>query len=138
MIEKFEDLDLESVETLEQAEEKLKEKLGVSFEQLKQALSDYTVAHAEELTHEFVNIAPLGDYSKVLDNNDGMAEFLKTEAHKIEHWHIQGLTASDVRKDLISFHFANDAVDDGDSFQGFVYVSFQGKIKHAFTQGNDN
>jgi hypothetical protein len=158
MIEKFEDLGLETLDVVEdiegptqpitleewnkqrmdKAEALIKEKLGVTFGELKQLLSNYTVEHAEELTHEFVNIAPFCDYSKLLEDNDSMAEFLKTEAHKVEHWILQGIRESDVKKGLISFEFQNDSVDDGDVFQGFVYVSFQGKIKHAFTQGNDN
>jgi hypothetical protein len=158
MIEKFEDLGLDTLDveeevegptqpiTLEEynkqrmqkAEALVKEKLGVTFDELKQLLSNYTVEHAEELTHEFVNIAPFCDYSKLLEDNDGMAEFLKTEAHKVEHWHLQGIRKSDYKENLVSFEFLNDSVDDGDVFQGFVYVSFQGKIRHAFTQGNDN
>jgi len=138
MIEDFKDLELDDVDTIEKAEEKIQEKLGVTFLQLKQALSEYVLAHAEELTHEFVNMAPYGDFSKLLEDNDSMAEFLKMEAHKPENWLVQGLTPSDVQKNLISFHFANKSVDDGDVFEGFVYVSFTGKIKHAFAQGNDN
>lgn len=138
MIEKFEDLNIIEEDSLVQVEEKVKEKLGLSFTDLKNALTDYVVSHAEELTHEMPNIAPLGDYEKLLEDNDSMAEFLKTEASKTEHWKIQGVTVSEVQKNLLSFHFGNDAVDDGDAFEGFVYVSFSGKIKHAFAQGNGN
>ncbi len=157
MIEKFEDLGFEKlgeddvegpVQPISPQEEAklfiaqvdaiLQEKLGISIDFLKQQLSEYTVSHAEELTHEFVNVAPFGDYSKLLEDNDGMAEFFKTEAHKVEHWRLLGITPSDVQKNLINFQFQNKAVDDGDVFDGFVYVSFSGKIKHAFTQGNDN
>lgn len=156
MIESFEDLDLKNVlkpediegpvqplspeeewkQTLAKMDTIFQEKLGVSIEQLKQSLSEYVVSHAEELTHEFVNIAPLGDYSKLLEDNDSMAEFLKTEAHKSEHWYLVGISPSDVQKNLISFSFGNKAVDDGENFEGFVYVSFQGKIRHAFAQGS--
>lgn len=147
MIEKFEDLELDSIKSetesdvdtmVQQIDARLQEKLGVSFAGLKQALSEYVLAHAEELTHEFVNIAPYGDYGKLLEDNDSMAEFFKTEGHKVENWEVQGLTPHDVHKNLITFHFANKSVDDGDVFQGFVYVSFQGKIRHAFAQNSDN
>lgn len=158
MIEKFADLELDSLDTEEDVEDPtqsisleeynkrrmakaeaiFKEKLGITFDELKQSLSKYTVEHAEELTHEFVNIAPFSDYSKLLEDNDSMAEFLKTEAHKVEHWVLQGVKQSDVKENLVSFEFMNDSVDDGDVFQGFVYVSFQGIIRHAFTQGCDN
>ena len=156
MIEKFEDLGFDKLgeevegphqpispeeqakQWLDQIESCIKEKLDVTFDMLKQSLSEYVVAHAEELTHEFVNIAPFGDYAKLLEDNDGMAEFLKTEAHKPEHWRLLGITPSDYKKNLISFQFSNKSVDDGDVFDGFVYVSFEGKIRHAFAQGNDN
>lgn len=136
MVEKFADLGLEKAETVEQAEQMVQEKLGISFLEMREALSSYVISKAEELTHEFVNIAPLGDYGKLLEDNDSMAEFLKTEAHKPEHWEIQAVRPSDVQKELISFEFGNNAVDDGDIFKGFVYVSLQGKIKHAFAQGD--
>lgn len=157
MIESFDDLDFKNAlkpeeiegpvqplspeeewkQTLAKMDAVIQEKLGVSFEMFKQALSDYTVSHAEELTHEFTNIAPLGDYSKLLEDNDSMAEFLKTEAHKPEHWYLVGVREPDEKhKNLITFSFGNRAVDDGENFEGFVYVSFQGKIRHAFTQGS--
>jgi hypothetical protein len=135
MIEKMEDLDLQVEDTMEQVQQKIQEKLGVSILELQQALSNHVVEKAESLTHEFVNIAPLGDYSKLLEDNDSMAEFLKTEGHKPEHWILYGVRVSDVNPNLLSFNFTNDAVDDGEIFQGFVFVSFQGKIKHAFAQG---
>lgn len=138
MIEQYSDLQLHEAKSIEEVEQIVKEKLGVSFEEMKQRLSDYVSTHAEELTHEFVNMAPLGDYSKLLEDNDSMAEFLKSEAHKPEHWIAESVGPSDVQKNLISFQFSNKAVDDGTVFDGFVYVSLQGKIKHAFAQGNDH
>jgi len=113
---------------------KVQEKLGLTMETIKEALSKATIERAEEFTLEFPNIAPMGDYEKLIEDNDGMAEFLKNEAHKPEHWKLVGLKISDVKKDLISFIFANMAVDDGTTFKGFVFVSTTGKIKHAFAQ----
>lgn len=138
MIDNFEDLGLDDKDEMPQVEQKIQEKLGLTVAEMKAALGDYVQGHAEELTHEFVNMAPLGDYSKLLEDNDSMSEFLKTEGFKSEHWELRGIRASDVQKNLLSFEFANKSVDDGESFQGFVYVSFQGKIKHAFAQGCDN
>lgn len=135
MIEKFDDLGLEDKDEMPAVEQKIQEKLGVSVSDMKEALSKYVVEHAEELTHQFVNMAPLGDYSKIIEDNDGMAEFLKTEGHKPEHWQLYGVRTSDVSSNLLSFNFTNDAVDDGESMNGFVFVSYQGKIKHAFAQG---
>jgi len=136
MIEKFEDLGLETTDDLDKIDVKIKEKLGISFTDMTNALSEYVISHAEELARDFVNIAPFGDYSKLLEDNDSMREFLKNEAHKPEHWLISSISPSDLKKDLISFNFINKSVDDGDIFQGFVYVSFGGKIKHAFAQGD--
>lgn len=135
MIEKFEDLDLQTEDTMEQVDTKVQEKLGLSVADMRQALSAHVIDKAESLTHEFVNFAPLGDYGNLLEDNDSMAEFLKTEGHKPEHWKLYGVRVSDVNPNLLSFNFSNDAVDDGEIFQGFVFVSFQGKIKHAFAQG---
>lgn len=135
MIEKLEDLDLQVEDSMEQVEVKVQEKLGISVMEMRAALSSHVVEKAESLTHEFVNIAPLGDYGALLEDNDSMAEFLKTEAHKPEHWQLYGVRTSDVNPNLLSFNFSNDSVDDGDVFQGFVFVSLQGKIKHAFAQG---
>lgn len=153
MIEKFADLGLDALDEeeieassieeynqqrLAKAETLIKEKLGVSFDEMKQALSVYVASHGEELALEMVNIAPLGDYGNLLEDNDSMAEFFKSEAHKVEHWVLESVRPSDVNENLISFQFRNNSIDDGESFQGFVFVSLQGKIKHAFGQGCDN
>lgn len=135
MVEKFEDLELHEDDKLEVIEQKIKDKLGISVDEMRQALSKYVVEKAEELTHEFVNIAPLGDYSKLLEDNDSMAEFLKTEAHKPEHWKLYSVRVSDINPSLFTFDFKNQSVDDGDIFTGFVYVSKSGVIRHAFAQG---
>lgn len=121
-------------DTAETISVKVQEKLGISIETMKESLSKVTIDRAEEFTLEFPNIAPLGDYDKLIEDNDGMAEFLKNEAHKSEHWKLTGLKISEVKGDLISFIFANMAVDDGTTFKGFVFVSTTGKIKHAFAQ----
>jgi hypothetical protein len=138
MIEKIEDFDLKETDSVEEIDSKIKEKLGVSVPEMQEALSKYVISNAEELTLQLVNIAPLGDYSKLLEDNDSMADFLKSEANKPEHWLLNSLRLSDVNSNLLSFEFINDAIDDGDSFKGFVFVSLQGKIKHAFAQGDDN
>ena len=137
MIEKFEDLEFETADTIESVEAKVQEKLGITVQEMKEALSVSVSQYAEILAStEFVNIAPLGDYGALIEDNDGMAEFLRTEAHKPEHWQLSGVNVTEDGKKLLTFNFANDSVDDGDVFQGFVYVSFDGKIKHAFSQGD--
>lgn len=135
MIEKFEDLELETADSIESVETKIQEKLGLTVQEMKAALSSAVIQNADELATEFVNIAPLGDYSKLLEKPSDMAEFLRDEANKLEHWQLSGVNVTEEGKKLLTFNFANDSVDDGDVFQGFVYVSFDGKIKHAFAQG---
>ena len=138
MLEKFDDLKIEELskegDFIPQLSALLKEQLGIGFEEMTQSLSEWVKSHAEELTHEFVNIAPYEQYDKILEDNDSMAEFLKTEAHKPENWelHFMGV---DKKKDLLEVIFSNKAVDDGDSLRGYVFVSKSGKIRHAFAQG---
>lgn len=136
MIEKFEDLDLKHEDEMETIEQKVQEKLGVSVPEMRQLLSNYVVEHAEELTHEFANIAPLGDYSQLMEDNDSMSKFLKTEGHKPEHWLLHSVRQHDTQPALIVFDFRNKAVDDGENFEGFVFVSKAGKVRHAFAQGD--
>lgn len=131
-LEKF--LGLDDDDTAETIAVKVQEKLGTSLGTMQEALSKSLAERAEEMTLEMPNIAPMGDYDKLIEDNDGMAEFLKTEAHKSEHWKLYEIKVSDVKKDLLSFVFANMAVDDGDSLKGFVFVSKTGKIKHVFPQ----
>ena len=113
---------------------KIQTKLGTSLDQMKDALSKSVQERAEELTLDFVNIAPMGDYEKLLEDNDSMAQFLKEEAHKPEHWKLESIFVNAVNKELLSFVFKNIAVDDGEGFEGFVFITKRGKIKHSFAQ----
>lgn len=135
MIEKFEELGLQEADKMDAVEQKIQEKLGIKVEEMRIALSKHVLEKAEELTHEFVNMAPLGDYSKMLEDNDSMAEFLRTEAHKPEHWVLYSVRQSDTNDKLITFDFKNKSIDDGEVFTGFVFVSKSGVIRHAFAQG---
>jgi hypothetical protein len=111
---------------------KIQQKFGTTVLQMQEALSKSVQTRAEELTLNFVNIAPMGNYEKLLEDNDSMSEFLKTEAHKPEHWKLEVIEVSDINKELLNFIFYNKAVDDGTNFRGFVFVTKSGKIKHAF------
>jgi hypothetical protein len=135
MIEKFADLGFEVDDKLEQITQKVEDKLGIKVLEMQEALGNYTRDKAEELSQQFVNICPLGNYEKMLEDNDSMAEFLKTEASKAEHWKLHYIQPSDANPALIQFAFVCDAVDEGDTFKGFVFVSKSGKIRHAFAQG---
>jgi hypothetical protein len=133
MIEKIEDLDVSKSDSIEDVEKVIIEKLGVSFQDMIKAVCNSVQNNAEKLTEDFVNIVPNGDYSLIIEDTDGMAEFLKTEAAKESSWKIESF-APDAKKPMIQFVFANTVVDEGESFKGYVYVSFSGVIRHAFAQ----
>lgn len=136
-MESFEELDFSKLETIDQVEEFLKEKIGADFSAMRSILSASVQDKAEELTHEFTNIAPYADYEKILEDNDSMAEFLKAEAAKDENWSLSEMQiVKHAGQQMLQCIFNNKAVDDGTSLEGYVFVSKSGKIRHAFTQGN--
>lgn len=138
MIESIADLELKDEDKAEDVDKKIQEKLGITVLEMQEKLSAYVKENAEELTHEFVNIAPLGKYDELLEDNDSMADFLKSEAHKPEHWLLYSIRQNESNQALISFDFKNAAVDEGQSMEGFVFVSKSGKIRHAFAQGESS
>ena len=116
---------------------KIQNKLGTSLLQMKEAISSSVISRAEELSLDFINIAPLGNYGNLLEDSDSMINFLKTEGHKSEHWKLQNIFPNSINKELISFYFSNMAVDDGTTLKGIAFVTKSGKIKHAFAQVED-
>ena len=86
---------------------------------------------------DFVNIIPYGDYDRIIEDNKAMVNFLRDHASKENNWELYSVTMCDTHDNLISFYFKNQSVDDGDALCGFVYVSFDGKIKHTFAQGEN-
>lgn len=133
MISKYEDLDLLSKDHIEQIDTKLQEKLGVCVYQLQQALEVPCSDKARELAENFRCIAPYGDYSKMLEDTESIFNFIKSEAYKSEHWFLTRVYSTD--GNLVAFRFLNKAIDDGKAVLGFVYVSYNGKVRHAFVQG---
>lgn len=136
MIEKIEDLKLNDLDSkaddfLNQIDKILQEKLNVSFATLKEKIIPYIQSHAEELSLQFPNIAPKGDYSKLIEDNDGMADFLKSL--KVEDFRLSAIAEED-KFDLFKFIFVCDAIDDGTSLEAFTYITKAGKIKHSFAQ----
>ena len=137
MIETFAELDFSALETSEQIEAYLQEKIGACLQTMKLALSSYLKDKAEELSLEFTNIAPNGNYDLIIENNDSMAIFLKEEAAKDENWNLTELqVVKTAGQDMLQCMFANKAVDDGTALEGHVFISKTGKIRHAFVQGN--
>lgn len=135
MIEKFEDLELTPQDTPEEAVSKVESKLEIKIDSLKENLNSYLKKNAEELAIQLPNIAPHGDYVKLLEDNDSMTQFLRDNASNDEHWKLKAIAAADF--DLIQFLFANKAIDDGESVMGYVYVSKSGKVRHSFVSYED-
>lgn len=139
MIESVKDLGLDELDQEDENfvslfEERIKDKLGVSCQELKESLSKAIIKTAEELSLELPNIAPYGSYEKILEDNDSMTEFLKIEASKIENMFIYSIQEDNKFKNLLKFTIYNQAVDEGQSLIGYVYVSKLGIIRHAFAQ----
>lgn len=136
MVESFKDLLPEEAKTPEEIDKVLQEKLGIGLSEMAKALSDSLLERTEELAEELMNIAPYGDYSKLMEETDSITKFLQDEASKPENWKIQFIEAKKEKDQLIEFVFFNKAVDDGDILKGFVFVGLSGKIRHAFAQVN--
>jgi hypothetical protein len=137
---KYEDIkDLDHEQVRQFIWGRMRDKIGVKNEDMIAALSKSLVDRAEEITLDMPNLAPYGDYEKLIESNDEMATFLKTEACKPENWEAYGFSTRDMltEKALISFVFWNNAVDDGKTLEGTVFVSKYGKIKHCFPQYSD-
>lgn len=133
-MEDYKDLGFVKEDTAETIDEKLKEKLGITLADIKVPLSNYLKDKAEELTHQFPNIVPYGDYDKMLEDNDSMADFLRNEASKPENWKISWIEPVKGKLNLIQFGFECTAIDDGETFKGHVFIGMNGSIKHAFAQ----
>jgi len=128
------DLDQDANDFWDKFNSRLKEKLGIGVDEIKEALSSAIIKSAEELALELPNIAPYGDYEKLLEDNDSMTAFLREEASKLENLTIYTINEDDKQKQLLRFVVICTAVDDGESLKGFVFVSRQGVIRHAFAQ----
>lgn len=113
----------------------LQEKFGLKIIDLQNSLCQWINKNAEELSQEFINIAPHGDYSKLLEEYKDIIEFFKTTTSQPEVWEITGVRQND-NPNMIQFLFDCSVVDDGDTLKGFVFVSKSGKIRHTFAQNH--
>lgn len=138
MIEKWEDLGVTGEETPEQLNEIFKEKLGITFEDMTSLLSKYVEEKAEELASNFVTVIPYEDYSKFLEDPTKIADFFRREASKPENWtpSYMGTSKDKKKPNMIEVLFENKAVDDGKSMTGFIFLSYSGKVLHAFVHGD--
>lgn len=133
----FNELDKKDPEIWDKIDLKLKEKLNVGLSDMKSAIASYVESHAEEIALQLPNIAPNGDYSKLIEDNDDMANFLKKEVIKPEGWILILASDHDQHKNLLAFEFISKAVDEGETLKGLVFVSKSGVIRHAFVSVNE-
>lgn len=135
-MEDWKELDFESLDPekdlIEQVTARLQEKLGITTEQMTASLSEWVQGHAEEMTLDMVSLTPNGEYDKTMENNDDMANFLKTEAHKPENWVMHSIGRTKDKPPMLEVIFINKAVDDGTTMHGYVFIGLSGKIRHAF------
>ena len=140
MIEKVEDLELDEVKDLtsEKAAAIVEEKLGVSLSQMTAALQQALQATAEQVAENYRVIAPLGDYSKMLEEQQDIANFFRDEASKPEYWKLSYLSRNKDPKhpQMLQLIFRNTAVEKDDSLEGSVFISFTGIIRHVFITGD--
>lgn len=126
--------DLEGEAIFVKIDEILKEKLNLGLEDVKKPLLEYLTSHAEEVCLELPNIVPFGDYDKILEDNDSMAQFLKTDAADSKHWLLYAVSDDDKFPQLIRFLFLCTAIDEGEALKGTVFASKTGVVRHAFVQ----
>lgn len=134
MIESFKDLTFEGCKTEEDAAARLQEKLGLTLQECKEALSNSLVIRAEEVVEDLPSCAPYADWDKLMEDPADIQKFLEEEASKPENWEIIFFYARKEQDKVAEFVFYNKAVDDGDILKGYVYVGLSGKIRHAFCQ----
>jgi cobalamin biosynthesis Co2+ chelatase CbiK len=76
MIEKWEDLDVNFMrDDPEVILEKIKDKLGVTLQDMQSALSQHLTLKYEKVVETAVNIAPHNDFSKLIEDKSEMAIF---------------------------------------------------------------
>ena len=76
MIENIKDLGLVKEEGEEATSNKLKEKLGLSLDDLKAYLTKWLLENSDHVASELINIAPFGDYELLIEDTHAMSMFL--------------------------------------------------------------
>lgn len=135
-MEKIEDIIGEDTKNIESIDKKLQEKLGIGLKEMSYALCDSLRQRAEEVAEDCFSVAPYGDYSKIIEDTEGVTKFFREEASKPEHWKLDYVEVRKTGDQLIEFVFTNSSVDDGDILKGFVFVGLSGNIRHAFCQAH--
>jgi hypothetical protein len=135
MLESFKDLKLDKdIETVEKLVECILSQVDLKLEDCYEVLTASLKQRAEELLVDIENIAPYGDYSSLIENPNQFLPFLQNEAAKPENWELSFIDTIKGNDKLLEFIFVNKALDDGDLLKGFVFVSPNGKVRHAFCQ----
>src|SRR5271166_2816875 len=134
MVNDFKDLKFDEAKTPEDLDKVLREHFGIGFQECSEALSKSLVERCAELIDDMPNLAPYGNYEKLMEKPEDMLQFLKDEASKPENWEIQFIEVKKDKDQLMELVFFNKAVDDGDILKGFVFIGLSGKIRHAFAQ----
>lgn len=130
----YKDLVGDEDKTPEDIDKKIREKLGIGLDEMSHALTASLRERAEEVAEDCYSVAPYGDYSKMIEDNEGVVKFFREEASKPEHWKLEYLEVRKKGDQIIEFVFTNTSVDDGDILKGYVFVGFSGNIRHAFCQ----
>jgi hypothetical protein len=137
MIESFDDLEIPEDATYEDAKTILEDKLHIKFTDLIEQLNDSLKERAKDIAGNFLVLTPFGDWSKILEEQPKIVNFLKTKAALPENWHATYIGTSRDAKlpNMVEILFQNDAVDEGDVLMGYVFLSYAGKVLHLFVRG---
>ena len=131
---------------LETWEAQLKESFNLSFFDLQKELGVWISGNADKISRDIMNIAPYGDYGKLIEDASEISKFVQEDCSKPETWKLIGakkvkLYEPDNKKNIdfecLQFCFTCEAVDEGDYLLGSVYVNEFGKVKHTFAYIED-
>jgi hypothetical protein len=138
MIEKFEDLEIAEDATYEDAQAVIEEKLQIKFSDIIELLNDSLKERAKDIAENFLVMTPFGDWSKILEEQSKIINFLKTKAAQAENWKATyiGISRDPKLPNMVEILFANEAVDEGDILLGYVFLNYSGKIRHLFVDGS--
>ena len=138
MIDSIQDLGITGAEEMNQIDDCLHDKLGISLADMTCLLQTCLQERAKEIADEFLVMMCYGDYGKILEDQSKMAHFLQHQASEPDNWKLMAIGESQDPKmpDMIEVVFANMAVDEGESVEGYVFLNYAGKVLHVFVQGN--
>lgn len=119
--------------TDEEIDAKMQQHLNLTLQTLKNKLTTVFSSKLDVLVEKLPNIAPHGDYSKLIDDEEGMKNFLSIELTKEDSWKLRSIYQHHSNENWILFVFSCLAVNNGDSnLRGNVIVSKKGIIRHSF------